>query len=216
MHPLQRGSLQRTVLCRDACLLLCLWESCLRGHDIGMLGLDSFITSRGELLCLQLHPVYQLKAGDIYLIKPASTNSRQTSDAGAVTRTVPDEQLMSLPQWISLLLWEYRDGGRPTLQHLFSALQGGAHDHFDFSQPMQGPAIYARLKLSLQKANVYRGQSLHSGRRGRLQHEAAQGKSTEELLSLALINTDSVLKQKYLDPARHQNACRRVRQRTFD
>ena len=57
---------------------------------------------------------------------------------------------------------------------------------------------------------------LHSSRRGRLQHEAALGKSIEEMLSLALISSESVLKQKYLDAARHQNACRRVKQPTYD
>ena len=32
MAKLQPGSLQRTLLCRDGCMLLCLWESCLRGQ----------------------------------------------------------------------------------------------------------------------------------------------------------------------------------------
>ena len=72
---------------------------------------------------------------------------------------MPDNLLMSLPKWISLLLSEYRYRSRLTFHHLFSPLQASKHDYFDFSKPMQ--------------AQPYR---------------------------------PSVLKQKYLDPARHQNA----------
>ena len=97
--------------------------------------MDSFLTLSGELLCLQLHPVYKLQPGDQYIIKPVSTKSRPTSDAGVITCTVPAEPLTALPRWLSLLLSEYSIGNRPTFQHLFSPLQGGRHDHFNSTSP---------------------------------------------------------------------------------
>lgn len=64
---------------------------------------------------------------------------------------------------------------------------------------------------------VFRGQTAHSLRRSALQHASKRGATTEQLLDMALISTEAVLKRKYLDAGRHvtasQRAPRRVKSR---
>ena len=58
---------------------------------------------------------------------------------------------------------------------------------------------------------VYQGQTAHSLRRSALQYAGQHRATTEQLLDMALISTEAVLKRMYLHAGRHACGCQPVR-----
>ncbi|KAK9806959.1 hypothetical protein WJX72_008684 [[Myrmecia] bisecta] len=105
-----------------------------------------------------------------------------------------------------------RLGGHPIVGYLLRPVK---RDRSGFDEkPLTAGAIYQRLTGHLKAFGLYHGESVHSYRRGNMQHRHHRLGETEEAVGeRALINTPSVRK-KYLDQSRHHRKMKRVERKS--
>ena len=66
----------RCLLLRDTAVINMLWDSCLRGKDVGKLKLANLRTTVGGPLLPSLSPRLLLKTGDSFLVSPHGVKNR--------------------------------------------------------------------------------------------------------------------------------------------
>ena len=198
------------LLVRDATFFTVLWSSCRRGQDVLRLtwprlyaALDGDCSTSLVSDWLRKDP-RSLSVGSVHAV-PLQTKTEQIGRpcTWTFTRAPPDQA---------------RYCAIARLQHLCFVLQQASVEDFQqgpvftgFTQRCSGAMssnamarrltrALSRLPAPLQSAG--RSLTLHSFRRGRLQHEHARGATPDELQALSGIKTYSIL-QRYLDVGRH-------------
>jgi integrase len=203
------GALAVMVLLRDLLVVLLLWQTAQRGHDVGKLGLGDFVDpSRPEqpYLGFPLPAPWELLGGAPTLcVSQRGTKTYRLGRAPAIW-IWPNAEApgFCVPRVLGYYMWLSRQPdaapGSRIDDLLFRPL---TPDQRGFkSAALRTSTLSARLKLHLQAAGLYAGETVHSFRRGALQTAAGGGASDAELMGLSHIRTPAVL-GRYLDTERH-------------
>lgn len=76
IQQLPEGSVKRCLLVRDAAMFSLLWDSCLRGHDVGKLAIGDLSLGPNQPLRASLEPALRLREGDMFYISPCGVKNR--------------------------------------------------------------------------------------------------------------------------------------------
>ncbi len=207
------GSLQQCCLLRQGAEVAVGHATALRGYDIAKLRVQDLTTTDGQPIA---HSLHQLLFGQKFCVRPYYVKNRQEANAGSVTVTVPPDPIINSAAWLAWLLQSSRAGGAAVTALIFRPLNANRAGfcETEISSSTLNYDVQSVFKLG----GVYQGQAAHSLRRSALQHASRRGATTEQLLDMALISTEAVLKRKYLDAGRHVTAsqrARRVKPRSF-
>ena len=189
-------AIDRLCLERDALMILLMWESCLRGDNIGRVTTVDFFTADGRPLFAS--PILDFPTGSSIQLVVNGTKTVQGDRAGPIFLTASDPPQFSfvhrLPSYIHHRLCS------TTWKFLFSPL---AADRASFKDsPYSSSALGKTVRKHLEAAGLYAGESSHGFRRGRMQASVAQGLSKEAVGEQAMIKTASVV-AKYVSTTRH-------------
>lgn len=174
--------------------------------------MQDLTTTDGQPIAHRLH---QLLVVQTFCVRPYYVKNRQGANAGSVAVAVPPHPIVNPAAWLAWLMQSSQEGGAPVTSFLFRPVNASrtACSEAEISSSTLNYDVQAVFKLG----GVFRGQTAHSLRRSALQHASKRGATTEQLLDMALISTEAVLKRKYLDAGRHvtasQRAPRRVKSR---
>jgi integrase len=204
------GARDLLVLLRDLLCILLLWQTAQRAHDIGKLGLGDFVDPAQPDQPYRGFPLPAPwecggSAVPTLCVSERGTKTYRLGRAPAVWLWPnPAALAFCVPRVLGLYLWLCRQPGAPpgsaVVDYLFRPL---TPDQRSFKAiPLRTSTLSARLKLHLQAAGLYAGETCHSFRRGALQAAAGDGASTEELLRFSQLRTPAILK-RYLDGERH-------------
>ena len=202
--------LGQLVLLRDLLCVLVLWQTALRGHDVGKLGLGDFVDPVQPDRAypgFPLPPPWQLgPAGAPSLaFRQRGTKTYKLSRAPLVVLAPNSaEPALCIPRTLALYLWWCRQPdappGSPVDDLLFRPL---APDQRGFKgTALRSASLAARLRLHLRAANLYEGETVHSFRRGSLQAAESAGEDVAALLGLGQLRSVATL-SRYLDRNRH-------------
>ncbi|KXZ45432.1 hypothetical protein GPECTOR_54g172 [Gonium pectorale] len=203
------GVVAGLVLLRDLLCSQYMWQSTMRGHDTGKLGLADFcdpdrpgaVDTR-----LPLPPPWSWPAGRQYrlCVRERGTKTSRTRRADPVfLEPNPGRPELCFPRTLALYMWRSAQPGAPgcaVRSWLFRPLTS---DRRGFKEePLSSSALGARIRRHLRDADLYAGETSHSFRRGALQAAAAEGVGTAGLMGLGQIRSPAIL-ARYLDPHRH-------------
>ena len=203
-------AIERLVALRDHLCVLLLWQTAVRGHDLGKLGTGDFVNPDNTALPFQgfpLLPPWQWGSylGPILCFCERGTKTHKLARAPPIF-LMPDvaEPRLSIPRVLALYmaLCSAADAppGSAVADLLFRPL---APDGKRFKEtPLSSSAMGARLRMHLVAAGLYGGETVHSFRRGSLQNAQAVGLPPSSLLDLGQLRTPAVL-ERYLDSSRH-------------
>ncbi|GLC41162.1 hypothetical protein PLESTB_001797700 [Pleodorina starrii] len=198
--------LARLVLLRDLLCFMYMWLTTTRGHDCGRLSLGDFRDPRdvgrpyGGFPLALLQPWEAYPAGFHLVVSQLGTKTYQGRRAPPVRLAPVEEMGFCFVRTLAQYLGFCRRGGWPVQGYLFRPLEP---NQSGFSErPLGSAALSARLRLHLQGAGLYEGETCHSFRRGALQHARSVGVPTAGLLELGQMRSLGTL-QRYLDPSRH-------------
>ena len=127
--------------------------------------------------------------------------SRQEAHPGDVKCVVGEEWWTSSVVWVAMLLQESSSIGQPITSFIFRPTGPDGKTYRNIA--MESTALNNRLKVHLKAHNLTSGPTIHGIRRGRLQHDHANGSSVEELMATALTSTASIMTGRYLNTQAH-------------
>ncbi|KXZ41000.1 hypothetical protein GPECTOR_1018g287 [Gonium pectorale] len=208
------GPLPRLVLLRDLACILLLWQTTVRGHDIGKLGLGDFVdpdrpdqpfrgfplplpgevADRAPTLCFRLRgsKTYQLSRAPPVWLFPNPSEPAFCAVGTLALYLRLSSQSAALP-------------GVAVSDAFFRPLTA---DRRGFAAgPLRSAALSARVRLHLQESQLYDGETVHSFRRGALQAASADGAGTPALLGFGQLRSVATL-ERYLDRGRHERVTR--------
>ena len=196
-------------LCRDAAMFSTLWSSARRGGDVLQLTWerlhDGDYAPVAPQWAAQLRMGFAPSAGSgILLAVPLSTKTEKARRASTWVLPVAEGYSPLCPSWhLRWLLTALHCARWPTLGTgpVFAGYCGR------YSGALSSSGLAARLQRALTAHHVMphggvRQYTLHSFRRGRLQHAAGEGLSHSELMRLGGIKSVDTL-MRYLDRGRH-------------
>ncbi len=154
---------------RDIMLLLLMWETPLRGNDIGKASFTDFFlhdgqpiqTPTGQLqgLSSTAATVFQLTLG------PSGTKTVKCQRSGPFTLTVTEDRQHCFPARLSSFIQHRFPAGQVASTYLFSPLTANCSCFAD--APMRAISIGHRLNKHLESAGLYAGESNHDVARSR-------------------------------------------------
>ncbi|GLC36415.1 hypothetical protein PLESTM_000444000 [Pleodorina starrii] len=214
------NSLERVVLLRDLLCVLLLWQTSVRGHDVGKLGLGDFVDPARPDLPYDGFPLpppwsWGAAVGPTLCFRERGTKTYKLARAPPVW-LLPNaiEPAFCVPRTLAFYQWccgrpDSPPGGAIT-DLLFRPL---TEDQRGFKpSALQSATLAARIRKHLVDAGLYENETVHSFRRGALQAAAAAGGSTSALLDFAQLRSTVTL-ARYLDRSRHEPDERNVRPR---
>ena len=201
--------LDALLLARDAAAFTLLWHSCRRGQDVLHVAWphiysDLCGTPVSELWCT---PEGISVVPDVLYIRPLQTKTEQTQrpETWVLRRAAAGRERYCAVNRLRYLfelcrLARFADFSSARVFVGFTSRTPGAISSNALAQRLQRGL--QGLPPALGVGAGGRSYTLHSFRRGRLQHESALGMGSDELMSMAGMRTFSVL-QRYLDVGRH-------------
>ena len=210
------GSAHKVItLQRDAAAFSTLWHSARRAADILQCKWDGIFTAAHEAVapmwlsemqrrCQGMEP-HERAAGALLVVPSATKTEKRcraatwelpSSGGGSTDPCCPARQLFFLLAAVWCSGWGTLGTGS-----VFSGYCGR------YPEVIGSSALAARFADATERYDIkpigdVRGYTMHSFRRGRLQHEAARGKTHVELMRLGGITSVKTL-MKYLDKGRH-------------
>ena len=188
------------LLRRDSTVLAMLWHSCRRNSDVMNLHWHQvYVDTAGTTALSAWERDPQLVPEQLYCI-PSQTKTAQASRPPTIVlAALPAAEagicaVRRLRQFHSATLATRGECSGP----LFCSSGAVTGD----TRALTTSAMQQRLKRALRAHGLNEGETLHGFRRGRLQHEEAQGMTADALGALASISTPSVL-SRYRDTGRH-------------
>ncbi|KAG2436840.1 hypothetical protein HXX76_006360 [Chlamydomonas incerta] len=184
------GSLGCLVLLRDLLCVLLMWQTAVRGHDVGKLGLGDFVDPNNPALPYQGFPLsppwtWGSYLGPVLCFRERGTKTYKLARAPPVY-LAPDlwEPRLSVPRVLALYLALCSAPDAPPGSRvqdlLFRPLTPDQRGFKD--APLSSSSMGARLRLHLHAAGLYGGETVHSFRRGALQNAQATGLPEASLL----------------------------------
>ena len=197
---LSTSGVKRALLSRDAAMRAILWQTKMRGKELGSLTLRNVLFEPG---CgwQQLVPSYSMAAGQKLIIQPVHTKTERWSKPRPRVLEVSSRDHFDATWWLSQLLCDSFLAGCPVVKYLFRPLdkQGLRFQE----KPLLSSNLHGRYQLHMLNANVYKGYTPHSSRRGALQHDVYRcGVPTAEAMASASMKSGKTL-QRYIDGNRH-------------
>ena len=205
---------QQLLIERDIMLILLMWETPLRGNDIGKVSFTDFFLHDGQPIQTptgQLQGLSSTAATGFQLnLRPNGTKTVKCQRSGPFTLTVTeDRQHCFLARLFSFIQHRF-PAGQMASTYLFSPLTANRRSFAD--APMRATSIGHRLNKHLESAKMYAGESNHGFRRGQIQDLVAVGVSKPQIGEAVQIKTASVL-EKYADVSRHIRRLQRLGKR---
>ncbi len=207
----QVSAVQRLALLRDRAVFSFLWATAMRAHDCGKLRLRDFRDPASPRLPYNWRDLplprvdvpypagfrlYVWEQGDkthqLGLADPYELVSRQGDPLCAVEAVA--RYLAACRSAAGTV------AGAAPVDYLFRPLSVDRQGFAD--APLSTSTLGARLRQHLGAAGIYGGESCHSFRRGRLQHELGRGMSTARLMALGHMKSPQTL-MRYLNPSAH-------------
>lgn len=204
-------AVEQLSLLRDMTLYSYLYASLLRGTDAGRLTLQDIIiqhpsgvhTAQEFLQSFGFSRIPDQPQYVVYVV-PHGSKTRQFSPGEALRLPAPGPQPSprSVLYQLNRLLLESQRHGAPITGYVFrpASKQQAAGPSFD-EKPLSSSALWHRLTNALKDHHLYRGQSVHSTRRGAMQSMQAAGHSLEAISRAATIKTPAI-RDLYLDVTR--------------
>ncbi|GIM15341.1 hypothetical protein Vretimale_18025, partial [Volvox reticuliferus] len=197
----------RSLFLRDLAVFTLMWHTYQRGHDIGKLMLSDFrevAHGHSEYSGWPLPPLdpdLRVPSGTLLRIEELGTKTHQGRRAPAIM-VRPSEEPSACPLGaLSLYMDLCRTLGMPVEGYLFRPVIRGGRRYRE--APLSTEALEHRLVMHLEAAGLYGGETIHSFRRGSLQHALQMGVSEADLMRLSHIRSIATLR-RYVDPTRHQ------------
>lgn len=152
------------LLLRDGFIFSLLWQSCFRGFNAGGIRLQNIVLPTGGSALPFLLPTVQLQPGAQLHFIPETTKNKKGGHCN-VTLT---RDVLCFSSWFALLSHAHLAAGQPITNYITRPLNSSGKV---FSEaPMSSPATWARLTKYLKEYGMYKGQSVHSTRRGSMLH----------------------------------------------
>ena len=162
---------QQLLLERDILLVLLMWETPLRGKDIGKVSIEDFFTLEGQPIQAptgQLHLLSTtLPVGSQLSLRPNGTKTTKCQRYGPFMLTVTSDSQHCFLARLPGYLQQRHPGGPLTSRFLFSPLTPNRRGFADAL--MGSTSIGHRLGKHLEAAGLYAGESNHGFRRGQIQ-----------------------------------------------
>lgn len=186
---LQQQTLTGTVqllLLRDGFIFSLLWQSCFRGFNAGGIRLQDIKLPTGGSAISFLFPTVQLQPGAQLHFIPETTKNKK---GGHCTVTLTCD-VLCFSSWFILLCHAHLAAGQPITNYITRPLNSSGKV---FSEaPMSSSATWARLTKHLKQYGMYKGQSVHSTRRGSmLHHKEAHQASYDDIGEAAMCTKDT-------------------------
>jgi hypothetical protein len=201
---------EAVLLARDAAAFACLWHSCRRGQDVLNLAWETRYAGGTEQPILaswraQTNAGLPCQLPPYLMAIPRRTKTERTCRPQTLWlwRECQERVSYCTCYWLALLVATARRARAPCPWEGYIS-RGFSSRNFDVigASALAQRFTQACTKHLLQGTMLGRTYSLHSFRRGRLQHEHAHGLSRDELMELAGLSSPEVLK-RYLDKGRH-------------
>ena len=178
-----------------AFLFSLLWQSCFRGFNAGGIRLQNIKLPTGESALPFLFPTVQLQPGAQLHFIPYTTKNKKGGHC-SVTLTC---DVLCFSSWFLLLSHAHMGAGHPSTNYI-TRPQAPSGKAF-VEGPMSSSATWARLIKHLKQYGMYKGQSVHTARRGSmLHHKEAHQASYAEVGEAAMCSEETA---KY-DTDRHR------------
>lgn len=203
--------MDRLMFLRDRCFFVLLWATAMRAHDCGKLTVDDFRKAsdlRRAYDWRQLSGVLGERSAGVRLCIwewGDKTHQAQRAEPYFLEMLPAEEVDVCAVRALALYHAACEIAGRARSGvriegYVFRPL---TKDRREFQEAALGtPAIGRRLEAALRDLELDGGETCHSFRRGRLQHEAAKGAGVPELLAMGHMKALSTL-HRYLDPGSH-------------
>ncbi|KAK9805249.1 hypothetical protein WJX72_008655 [[Myrmecia] bisecta] len=152
--------IEQLVLHRDAVMLLYMWESCMRGKEVGRLNLRDFFTEDNA----PLPPSWpeELAEGTRVVVRHNGTKTVRARRAPPITLTVSEDSQYSFLARLPGYLMQRGLSGHGVGDYIFNPLAPGRQHFAD--KEYSSSAIGKRLVLHLKGAGLYGGESNHGFR----------------------------------------------------
>ena len=150
-----------------------------------------------------IFPSLALQPGAHVSVHPYGTKTTKSAHAGAIKITMLAEDLSSLcpVRWLAFMAATAFEAGSPVTTYLFRTFNRKAKTFNSVS--LDSNALAQAFVKKLKQYGLYKGQSLHSLRRGSMQHAVYEDHQTRHVVAeAALIRTPAVA-ERYLDQTRH-------------
>ena len=189
---------------RDIMLLLLMWETPLRGNDIGKVSFTDFFLHDGQPIQTPTGRLQGLSStvaiGFQLTLRLNGTKTVKCQRSGPFTLTVTEDRQHCFLAGLFSFIQHRFPAGQVASTYLFSPLTANRSCFAD--APMRATSIGHRLNKHLESAGLYAGESNHGFRRGQIQNLVAAGTSKPQIGEAVQIKTASVL-EKYADVSRH-------------
>ncbi|GIL66332.1 hypothetical protein Vafri_19905 [Volvox africanus] len=197
----------RSLWLRVLAVFTLLWHTYQRGHDIGKLLLSDFrevAHGRSEYVGWPLPPLgpdFRVPQGTLLRIEELGTKTHQGRRAPAIM-VRPYQEPSACPLGaLSLYMDACHAANAPVQGYLFRPVTRGGQAYREAA--LSTEALEHRLGLHLKTAGLFGGETVHSFRRGSLQHALRSGITEADLMRLSHIRSLATLR-RYVDPTRHE------------
>ena len=218
-HGMQSSTsgLAQLLVERDIMLLLLMWETPLRGNDIGKVSFSDFFLHDGQPIQT---PTRQLQGssstaatGFQLTLRPNGTKTVKCHRSGPFTLTVTEDLQHCFLARLSSYFRHRFPAGQMASTYLFSPLTANRRSFADAA--MRATSIGHRLNKHLESAGLYAGESNYGFRRGQIHDLVAAGVSKPQIGEAVQIKTASGL-EKYVDVSRLVPHLQRLGKRKAD
>ncbi|KAL0040328.1 hypothetical protein WJX77_003603 [Trebouxia sp. C0004] len=176
------------LLLRDGFIFSLLWQSCFRGFNAGGIRLQNIVLPAGGSAIPFLLPTVQLPPGAQLHFIPETTKNRK---GGHCNVTLTDD-VLCCSSWLVLLSHAHLAAGQPITNHITRPLNSSGKVFTE--APMSSSATWARLTKYLKEYGMYKGQSVHSTRRGSMLHHKEVHQATFDDIGEAAMCTKETAK----------------------
>ena len=161
----QTASHTQLLLLRDGLLFSLLWQTSFRGSNAGSIRLDNLLLPTGENAVSHLYPAVKLPVGARLHLLPDHTKNRKGGHC-PITLSL---DVLCMSTWLPLAIHAYAVAGQPITNFITRPLERGSKLFAE--QAMTCSNAWARLVKVLKEQDMYKGQSVHSTRRGKMIHQ---------------------------------------------
>ena len=158
------SSTRQLLMLQDGLLLSLLWQTCFRGFNAAGVRLDNIVLPTGGHPVAFLVPTRKLPAGATVHLLPDTTKNRKRGHC-SFTLTC---HVLYFTTWLQLMTHHYAAAGQPVTNFITRPLAVGtkqlAEKYMTCSNAWACPTMY------LKSLGLYIGQSVHSTRKGNMNH----------------------------------------------
>ncbi len=187
MHNGITDNTQLLLILRNGLLLSLLWPTCFRGFNAGGVRLDNIVLPTGGSAVPYLVPTMKLSKGAKLHMLPDTTKNKKGGHC-SVTLTC---DVLCFTTWLQLAVQHYAAAKQPITNYLTRPLH--VRNKVFAEKAMTSSNAWARLIKYLKALDMYKGQSVHSTRRGNMIHKQQQlQESNTEIAEAAMCDKKNV------------------------